>query len=280
MARSPAAAAPAAEERKGDVVLFRSGTSGLPAIDDRETQGLVGLGYSEKAEDSLVPIVSLLQEGSGEVKRNHPKQMQGAIAGNHLIIRSLKKLIDVSETPLPVIPCGFTHHWVEWEGEPGEGTVVAQYPFEERPAEAKEVPDPQNDKRNNWIMPSGTRLVDTRYHYCLAHIDDSWMPVVIPMGGTNHTVSRTWTSQQKLVRLPSGAKAPSWFMWYNFSTQFNSRGSQSWYTYDIDPGGWVPDRELRDEGRKIFESLQQGIIEPDVVGEAGRAAEEHHDDPV
>lgn len=256
--------------------------STIENIDESEIAGLESLGYSEKAEDNLVPIMSLLQDQSAEVKRNHPRQMEGALAGNFLI-RSLKKLINVAGTedarPLPVIPCGFQHMWVQWRGEPGEGQVITQYPFDDRPAEAEEKPDPQNEDRTIWYMPNGDRLVDTRYWYCLAHIDGNWGQVVIPMAGTQHTVSRTWNNLQRALRLPNGAKAPAWFRMYSIGSQFNQRGSQSWYTYDIRDMGWVADRELRDEGRKINESLTAGDIRPDTAAESGAAVSDE-DAPV
>lgn len=230
-----------------------------------ETEGLEGLGYSDKAEDTLVPILAILQDNSGEVKRNHAKQIEGALAGS-VILRAFKKVIAVTkDEPLFVIPCGFVHCWVQWRGEPGEGQVISQYPFDDRPKDAVEKPHPDNkpgEDRTVVEMPNGDRLVDTRYHYCLGMIDGVWMPVVVPMGGTNHTVSRQWTGQMKAVTLPNGAKAPAWFRIYKLATAFNSRGAQSWYTYTIDDYGWNADKMLRDEGRRIFESVKQGELTP------------------
>src|SRR5689334_9659633 len=54
------------------------------------------LRYSTKAEDTLVPIVSILQDNSGEVKKQHAKRIEGADAGD-LIIRAFKKVIKVSK---------------------------------------------------------------------------------------------------------------------------------------------------------------------------------------
>ena len=54
----------------------------LPDLVDDELQGLEGLGYSEKADDSLIPIVGILQDNSGEVKKKHDKYIDGAEPGN------------------------------------------------------------------------------------------------------------------------------------------------------------------------------------------------------
>lgn len=259
-------------EETGTKVTVYSG-SDLPDISGDEVAGLGGLGYSEKSEDSLVPILALLQDNSAEVKRQHAKHIEGAMSGD-LVVRSFKRIIKVTkEEPLVVQPCGFQHMWVEWEGEVGEGAVVKQYPFDDRPEEAVERNlDPNNPDRMTWVMPNGNRLVDTRYHYVHALIDGIWQPMVIPMAGTNHTVSRQWTGQMKNVVLPGGQKAPAWFRAYGISTRFNSRGAQSWYTYDVDDLGWISDKSVRDAGRSLFESVQQEIVRPDVEHEGASTA--------
>lgn len=260
----------AAKDTGTDVAVLEKNNT-LPAFSDEELASSGDLGYSQKADDTLVPILAILQDNSGEIKKGHAKRIDNAEAG-FLIIRSFKKVIEVSKTdPLIVQPCGFTHVWVQWDGEPGEGKVVGQYPFEERPEEAVERTDPQNPDKKFWGMPDGTRIVDTRYHYCQALVDGSWIPLVIPMSGTNHTVSRQWTGQMKSIKLPNGAPAPAWFRQYAFSTAFNSRGAQSWYTYDVTDLGWIGDANLRAEGKKINSMIEEltPIVDEPVDNGAG-----------
>ena len=61
--------AKSAAAETGQEVATAQATAGLPAgmdnFDVSELEGLSGLGYSEKAEDSLVPIISILQDNSG-----------------------------------------------------------------------------------------------------------------------------------------------------------------------------------------------------------------------
>lgn len=246
----------------------------LAEFDASELEGLQNLGYSQKAEDGLVPILAILQENSGEAKANHPKaqaynsQKDIRLPGN-LILRSMKKLIPVNgDQPILVIPCGFVHVWGEWEGEPGEGKPTGRYPFDQRPNEAVEKKDAQNPDKTFWAMPNGRRLVDTREWYCLINFDGTWRQVMVPMAGTNHTVSRLWTELQKAKVIPgSGQKAPAWFCQYTLSTAYQTRGSQSWFTYDINEAGWVSDPKLRAMGRAMNESLNLGALAPDLEGE-------------
>jgi len=237
-----------------------------------ELDGVQDFGYSERAEDSLVPIVAILQDNSAEVKRQHSKYIEGAKSGD-LIIRSLGLVLDPEAVFLAVQFAGFQHMWVEWDGEPGAGTVVAQYPFDERPAEAeeKELGD-GDDKRKTWVMPGGTRLVDTRYHYAQLLIPNmGWMPVVIPFAGTNHTISRGLTNQLKMLKLPNGGKCPSWFRAFNLRTKFTQEGAQSWFKYEVKDAGWITDAEVRAGGRALNDSLQANTITADVRSESQKS---------
>ena len=213
--------------------VAKAAEDNLPAELMEEILAEEGLGYSEKSEDSMVPILSILQDNSAEVKKRHSKHIEGAEAGD-MIIRSLGRVIKMGENdpPMEIQPCGFDHMWVRWDGEPGEGVPVGQYPFEQRPEEAVERKISDADDRTEWRMPDGTRLVDTRYHYVnVVDQDGSVFPVVIPFGGTNHTVSRQWTAQMRQFSVPGrpGVKAKSFMRTYGLRTAFKQRGEQSWY---------------------------------------------------
>lgn len=249
--------------------------AGLPADLGDELQGLASLGYSQKAEDSLIPIVGILQDNSGEVKKKHDRYLEGAEPGM-MIIRSLQKLYSGEDGTFVFQPCGFQHMWVEWNGEPGEGAPVSQYPFDDRPDDAREVDDPQNPDRKIWKMPNGNRLVDTRYHF--GHIiSDGFdpIPAVIPMAGTNHGISRQWTALMKQFRIPgTGQAAPAWFRAYAITTAFTQRGSQSWYKYAVKDMGWIGDKALRQAGRNMSESVSKMEIRADIESEAVEVEDE------
>lgn len=248
------------DQTTGEVVMA---SFAIPADLMEQVAELGDLGYSERSEDSMIPILAILQDNSAEVKKKHSKYIEGAEPGD-LIIRSLGRVIKMGDNlpPLVLQPAGFDHVWVEWQGEPGEGAPVGQYPFEERPAEAVEQPDPQNPDRTVWRMPNGNRLVDTRYHYCNILSDDgSAMPVVVPMGGTNHTTSRSWTAQMKQHRMPGkAAKAPSFFRQYGLRTKFKQRGEQSWYNYTVADLGWIVDEGVLRAGLSLLQAVRDNTM--------------------
>lgn len=262
---------------KKDVEGFDVANLSADLVSEIDESGV--LGYSEKSEDSLIPIIAILQDNSGEVKKKHSRQMEGAEPGM-LIVRSLKRIFPAEKVDeaVAVQPCGFDHVWVEWQGEPGEGAVVGQYAFESPPESADEIPDPQNPDRKILVMPNGNRLVDTRYHYVNLLLDDAIIPAVVAMGGTNHTVSRQWTLQMRQARLSGGRRAPSFFRKYRLTTQFKQRGEQSWYMYSVTDDGWIRDENLLRAGLELAQMVDKKIVSVAAQDE-GEIAEER-DSPI
>ncbi len=235
-----------------------------------ELEAVTNLGYSEDMDDSLIPILSILQDNSGECKKRHDRHISSAEPGM-LIIRVLQKLYSGDEG-LDFQPCGFEHAWVEWSGEPGEGAVVRQYPFDKCPSEAEEIIDPQNTDRTILRLPNGNRLVDTRYHFgnVILGGDEGLLPVVVPFSGTNHTVSRQWTTIMRRIRIPgSDKKAPSWFRSYILSSTFTQRGAQSWYKYAVKDAGWVTSKATREAGAALTESVAAMAVRAGADSESG-----------
>ena len=221
------------------------------------------LGYSEKSDDSLIPVLSILQDNSGEVKKKHERYIDGSEAGM-FIIRSLQMVFPADE-PILFQPCGFTHEWVEWTGEPGEGGApVAQYPYEARPAVAEEIINAQGKKE--WRMPeSNNRLVETRHHFGNILRGEQMIPVVIAMSGTNHSVSRQWTALMKQFTIPGkNIKAPAFTRCYDLATVFTQKGSQSWYKFKVKDHGWINDANTLQSGFAFAKAIAQNEVKAGV----------------
>ena len=235
----------------------------LPAFADEMFDDSV-LGYSEKADDSLIPILSILQDNSAEVKKRHEKHIEGAEAGM-MIVRSVQQTFDGDEGVL-FQPCGFSHTWVEWEGDPGEGHPVAQYDYDSRPEDAAEVDKP--DGGTEWRRDNGNRLVETRNHFGHMLTEEGHMPMVIAMSGSNHTASRQWTTLMKQHRTPGGKRAAAFMRVYRITTSFSQKGQQTWYKYKIQDQGWVEDEGLLMDGFNFAKSIAANEVKADVASDA------------
>lgn len=216
------------------------------------------LGYSTKAEDSMVPILALLQENSGEVKKKSDRFIEGAEEGQ-FIIRSLGMVL---KGPIMFQPCGFDHVLVEWEGDVGDGGVVGSYAISSPPDDMEEISDPENPDRTILRRAgSGNRLAETRYHYGHLFLEDGTiLPLVIPMGGTNHQVSRQWTLQMKGKTFGGGKKAPSFFHAYKISSVYNQRGAQTWFKYKIEHAHPIVDEATLLMGMDLLRSVSENAI--------------------
>lgn len=248
----------------------------LPVLtDDMLTDDV--LGYSEKSEDSLVPVLAILQDNSGEVKKKHDRYVEGAEAGM-FIIRAMQMIFAEGEE-LVFQPCGFSHDWVEWQGEPGEGSPVGSFPFEERPEDAEEVTD--SEGRKKWMRSTtGNRLVETRHHFGNVLTADGPVPVVIAMSGSNHGVSRGWTTLMKKYRVPGNPakKAPSFMRTYLLSTAFVQRGAQSWYKFKVKDNGWVTDRSILENGFAFAKAVASKEVRAGVDAESVAEQDSDSDD--
>lgn len=230
------------------------------------------MGYSDKSEDSLVPVLAILQDQSGEVKKKHEKYVDGAESGQ-FIIRALQ-MIFMDNQPIMFQPCGFSHEWVEWTGEPGEGGApVGMFPFEERPLDAKEVINATG--KTEWRTPTGNRLVETRHHYGHVILDGSTIPVVVAMSGTNHSTSRQWTALMKSFTLPgTNKKAPAFSRTYKLTTAFNQRGTQSWYKFRVQDNGWVTDQNLLQQGFAFAKAVSANEVKAGMDSDAADVAQD------
>lgn len=239
--------------------------AGLPAYADEMFDDGV-LGYSEAADDSLIPILSILQDNSGEVKKRHERHIEDAEAGM-LIIRSVQKVFNGDEG-ITFQPCGFSHTWVEWEGEPGEGRPVGQFDFSDKPSDAVEVDKP--DGGSEWRRDNGNRIVETRNHFGnVLMTDGGLMPMVIAMSGSNHTASRQWTTLMKQHRTPSGKRAAAFMRTYKITTVFSQKGQQTWYKYKIQDLGWVEEEGVLMDGYNFAKSIAANDVKADVASDTG-----------
>lgn len=264
-------------DRQELMTLNAKGT--LPDIPEDALEFLkeyAGVGYSEKTEDGLTPILSILQDNSGEVKRNHERHMEGAESGM-FIIRSLRKLYSGGEG-IFAQPFGFHHSLVEWTGDVGEGVPVGRFPFDDPPNDMFETPDPQNPGRKVLRRRSSmNRMVDTREHY--ANIIDGMdrpYPVVIPMSGSNHAASRLWTDMMRRM-VYNGIKLPGFCRAYKLTTVFRKKGAnQTWYAFQVEPGSTIVDRELLELGAAASRSLKEAPLEGNLSDMATGEIDEAH----
>ena len=160
-------------------------------------QGGVDTGFGDmRSQDFVMPMLKLLQASSPEVKPSNAKYMPAAKIGQFLDT-SNGELMDKAE----IIPCLFQARMVEWKVDE-KGQIIS---FVAVHASDFGTTLPTDD-RGRKIMPSGTRLVDTRYHYVLrlrgTGAAMELIPNIIALSSSGLKISKDWNSKMDNLRIP------------------------------------------------------------------------------
>lgn len=252
--KSSGRGAPAASR---NVPAVRKNTAVADNIEDLMEQE-AGRGLSMKAEDSIVPIVYVLQDQSPQVKKRDPKYVDGAEPGS-LFLRGVNKVFD-GKTGFLFQPAIFAKDFVEWIPRDNGGGYVGRH--DSMPEDATLVEDPKNPNKKSYVRKNGNEIVETRYYYGMLIDEETGerMPVVLAFSSSGHTVARNWMALMKAQKTKSGRPRPAYGCVYRVTTVERSNSAGNWFVInpefhanieDIDPA-------LYTEGRDFCQSIEMG----------------------
>jgi hypothetical protein len=232
-----------------------------------------GVGTSQRAEDNLVPMISVLQAQSPAADRRNQAYIQGAEPGAFRLKNSPVAIVPGDGEGLLFIPAHFAVYFVEWTPREKGGGFVRRH--DALPKEARKVED---ERGIRFVMPNGNEVQETRYHTGLVPFPDRGpMPFVLPFKGSGHTTSRNWQTLMNGVRTKSGKVAPSFARIYRLTTKQRTNTKGTWFAVEVEevkgPDGRpvVPDLDLI----KMAAALSAQIT----AGEKQLADEEQADAP-
>lgn len=259
---------------------------GAPALPDflaGTIEADAGLGLSQHADDNIVPLLYVLQDNSPQVKERDPEYIPGARPGD-LWIKGSDFTIKPEEG-LVVQPCAFRKDWVEWVPRNKGGGYVGRH--DDKPADAREVSDPENPNRKRFVLPNGNEINETRYHYLIAR----GMAITLPLSSTGHTVSRDWMAKMNSMKV-GGKPAPAFAQLWKLSTKLKTNQAGEWFAITTEPVGWVGSMDDYNAGKELHRQVEAGIVtaaaEDDAQrdsaasgagGQGGRPDEAHADVP-
>lgn len=271
-------------------------TGGLPADMMDEMIADAGAGVSQSADDNIVPFIVLLQDMSPEAKKRDPEYVDGAEVGMFLN-KATKQLYaadakQAEETGLPLLVfqhCAFDRAIIEWVPRNDGGGYVGRHALVGSPEAtmeklgARQVPDANDPNKKNWKTADGKNdLIDTRYHF--GHViaeDGSMSPAVLAFSSTGHTASREWMTMMNNVKVKnpqSGALlvAPAWSKKYLVTSKAKSNKKGDFFVASVSDAGWITDKAMREEGKKLHEAFSTGAIRAD----EGKTDSENSEAPV
>lgn len=222
-----------------------------------------GHGVSTKAEDSLVPLIYILDAKSPQCDQNDPRYIPGARAGA-IWLRNFSDPIIDGNTGFLFQPCYFSKDWVEWVPRERGGGFVGRFPWNDetefgQPAVAEQKPHPENPKKMRWMLPNGNEVKETRYHSGYVILEDGRpLPFVIPLSSTGHTVSRNWMFTMMSKRTETGEIIPSYACLYRLTTRQRSNVQGKWYSFEVSDQGFVKSTPDYERGKALFKAFETG----------------------
>ncbi len=239
----------AAASKGTAVTTPKAGSHALPAHLKNKVKADAGRGISESADDSLVPMVAILQAQSPQAIKQKPEYLKGAEAGV-IWLKNAPHPIVSGEVGILVQPCAFWKNVVEWIPKNKDGSgggYVGEHAT--MPADAKEVADKEDPEKTRMMSPRGTVYVDTRNHAVIVYTDDGQaFPYLIPLSSSGHSVSRQWMFMMK-SKTSDGDKIPSFAALYRLKTILRTKGTYNWFTFDP--------KEAGEEGETLWASEEQ-----------------------
>src|SRR5215207_2580643 len=215
-------------ESSREVALSTQTSDGPPAELLEDMKKDAGRGFSQHRDDSVLPLIRVLQDLSPQVKSRDPAYIEGAQAGDFFIPANGRVI--KGNVGLEVIPVGFHHEYVEWRPR-GQGGIVGKHPLGRLPEDVDEF----MDKNRRKMMRGDNEIVDTRYHFFL-YGDQGY---VMSFTGTGHQTSRRWTFMMSSYRQKNGSPYPSFARRYLLKTSLKKNAEGEWYGIDIHELGWT-----------------------------------------
>ena len=212
--------------KKKTAVATTSTAGALAAMDFGDHSG-VGTQNMTSA-DQAIPFLSCLQALS-KVIADPTQKVKGAEAG--MIMDSVSKELYSGDKGVAFLPCNTKRVFVEWQGEPGSGTVVGRY------APNDPVVKEANAKFsfNELQSPKGNRLVETFYLIGMI-LDDDMVATSFAIMSFTSTKIKSYKASIGVIRTIAG-NAPLYAFPLRITTKAETRTKGTSYNFVVSPLG-------------------------------------------
>jgi hypothetical protein len=225
--------------------------AGLPSSILFEEDAAAGF-ENVKTVSLALPILKLLQNGSGEAQRRNQNYVEGAEPGMFLNIVT-KKLYNGAEG-INVIPCHYKLEYQEW-ADFGTGSNRPENIYS---ADSDILSKTTKDTSGKDRLENGHYILTVGQHYVLIVSEGSVEQALISMSSSQGKVSRKWNSMMMSITL-DGEKGPytppSFSHKYRLTSVLNSGKGNQWYGYNVAKVGPVEDSTLYERAKKFYTSL-------------------------
>jgi hypothetical protein len=197
-------------------------------------------GFENVRQESLaLPILKLLQNGSGEAQKRNQNYVEGA-----------------EDKGISVIPCYYKMEYQEWaEFGTGSGRPEQIYPADSDIL-SKTTKDGGKDRLQN-----GNYILTVHQNFVIILGEDGKAETaLISMSASQGKVARKWQSLQmsQTMKDEQGSFTPASFAFsYKLSSVLNSGKGNQWYGFSVQSEGPVKDAELYQKAKDFHDNMDK-----------------------
>ena len=215
-------------------------------------EGDAHAGFENVNTTSLaLPILKLLQNGSGEAQKRNQNYVEGAEPGMFLNTVT-KKLYDGAKG-IEVIPCHYKLEYQEW-ADFGTGSGRPENIFDA----SSDILSKTKNENGKDRLENGNYIQTVGQHYVLIREGNSTENALISMSSSQGKVSRKWNSMMMSITLDgkNGPYTPPSFSHkYKLTSVLNSGKGNQWYGFNVTKVGPVEEPALYERAKKFYTSL-------------------------
>ena len=205
-----------------------------------------------KTENLALPILKLLQNGSGEAQKRNQNYVEGAEPG--MFLNTVTKKVYDGAKGIEVVPCYYKLEYQEW-ADFGTGSGRPENIFDANSdILSKTTKDPGGKDR----LENGNYILTVGQHFVLIVDGDITEPALISMSSSQGKVSRKWNSMMASITLEgkNGPFTPATYSHkYVLSSVLNSGKGNQWYGFNVVRGAMVDNSSLYERAKKFHNSF-------------------------
>ena len=211
-------------------------------------------GFENVRQESLaLPILKLLQNGSGEAQKRNQNYVEGAEPG--MFLNTVTKKLYDGDKGINVIPCYHKTEYQEWaEFGTGSGRPENIYPADSDIL-TKTTKDGARDR-----LPNGNYILNVHQNFVLIVAENGHAEsALISMSASQSNVAKKWLSLQMSQTMSDdkGIFTPASFAYaYKITSVLNSGKGNQWYGYSISLAGEVTNSDLYVRAKDFHNTLE------------------------
>jgi len=231
------------------------------AVANINLESFADAGFENMSQKDLaLPFLKILGQLSPQVTQGDANYIESAKAG--MIYNTVTDDLFDGQKGITVVPCFYKLEYIEWRDRGTEGSgAPAMIHSSDSDIMTKTTRDDSNKDR----LENGNYVEETASHYVLVVKDNLPLTTaLITMKSTQRKKSKKWNSMMMSVK--SKKKDGSFFtpamftQTYKLSTQLEKNNLGSWYGWEIEHIGQVPNQQVLEAAHDFYKSCSAGAV--------------------